>query len=312
MRLASVTFHGKESQVGGAQIPALAFKKWCDILGHESDYIDYYSMTDKTMLNQYDGVFFCNPVNDKILAESRLIIPFVSMIHAEVDKHLIIDNANDEAEAVVVIGENYWNFHNQILWYPCCFPEYLLKDNDVFRDYKHGLVYSARLSTVKNAIILASLTRYPPFMNEVEFVDVYGEYNTAWYKDAIESIDPNWNRIPGIYDISNFEATKGRLQKYSYFWDVSCIPSCKFEMLRLNLAAVEALKFGCIPIVDKRYTPKITHEFTIDLKEVSNGLHLRVVRDRILKHAHLYCGYELVKKQVKKIIGVFSENHNSN
>jgi hypothetical protein len=309
-RLASVTFNGKKEQVGGAQIPALAFKKWCDILGIDCDYIDYNNLWDKQELNNYTGVFFCTPINYSILNECKLNVPFVSMIHAEFDKKLIIDEANDQAEAIAVIGFNYWDCFKpkQLYWHPCTLPEYLLTGDEVFEKNKSGLIYAARLSKWKNALLLSALTKYQPFMDIVEHVTVYGEANREWYENAIEILDPNWTRIKGIYSINDFEESKNRFEKFNLFWDVCGNKNYKIKIPRINLAAYEAMKFGVIPIVDQTNTPPSTDYFTIDLNKLGQDINrINIKRALLVEGArYKFYGYNQVKQQVSQIIEVLT------
>jgi hypothetical protein len=306
MKIASVTFSGSKEQVGGAQIPALAFKKWCDIFNIECDYLNYNDIWDKRELNNYNSVFFCTPINNTILKECQLTIPFVSMIHAEFDKKLVIDDANDKAEAIVVIGINYWDCFKpkQLYWHPCTLPEYLLTGDEVFNDDKSGLVYAARLSKWKNALMLSALTKYKPFMNIVNHVTIYGEANRAWYEDAIEILDPNWTRVRGIYSINDFEETRNRFENFKLFWDVCGNKNYKIKIPRINLAAYEAMKFGGIPIVNQINTPESTHPFTIDLNMLENDINIiDYKREYMLAGAsYKFYGYNQVKQQVSRII----------
>ena len=300
MKLASVSFHHLPEQIGGAHIPAVAFKEWCDELGVECDLVCY---KQGQSFEGYDGVFFCTP--PALDAIVNIDVPFIVMIHAEFDQ---FDwRVMNMAKAVVVIDQEdkYWDFNNSIYWHPCCRPSHLLKGDEVFDVQREGVLYAARLSTWKNAAMLVAISEQAGF-RYFGGVTIFGKANNDEYGKFVRSQKhDNVKFVDGIY---THEQLIPHYKSNLMFWDVSGTHDYKIEIKRLNLAAFEAMKYGCIPIVDPRTVPDVINEFAIDyrnLLDVSSHYysHRRTKMLNLAKTS--YFGYEAVKKQVNKIIGEF-------
>lgn len=314
MHLASVSFYDERHQVGGAQIPAKAFVKWCVILGIKCDYIAWHKLEDKTQLNKYDGVFFATPITNTILMQSKLTVPYVAMIHAEFDIAESNFEAMEGGKAVIMIDmdKEYWDYSRQLFWHPCTYPEYLLTVEDVHRMFgltwqRQGLVYAARISTWKNALLLAGLSRYEPFRKNVGPIHVYGKANKNDYDYHIKLLDPVWTRHDELFSIENFGETEDRLSEFDLFWDVSGTPEYRLDIKRINLAAVEAMKFGVVPVVDKRSTHPKTHHYTIDINDIHRPRYMETTRKIMLSGVlGSHMSYTAVKQQVENIIEVLT------
>jgi len=306
MKLASVTFSGRPDQVGGAQIPAKAFQKWCKIFNIECDYL-IWENTTPFELNNYDGIFFCTvPTDDQVV---DINVPYICMIHAEFD---IPTNAIHKAISLVVIQKDYWGYPNELPWYPCVFPEYLLKGDEIWSTNKSGLLYSARITTWKNATLLAGLTRYKPFLDFYGPVYISGKANHDHYQESIDLIDPNWTIISGLFDINHFGKVRAKHYEKSTYWEVFGTPKNRIQIPRFNLSAVEAMKFGLVPIVDKRSTPNHTNIYTIDINDIGDYHRINDYRKRMMEILpNSPYGYDAVYKQIQNILEVFSNECNN-
>lgn len=293
MKIASVSFHSNPNQIGGAHVPAVAFKEWCDILGVKCDLVFGYED-----LYKYDAVFFATPPDERAL---ELKIPYVVMIHAEFDKYN--SDVMDRALSIVVIDQTmkYWPFLNQIYWHPCCQPKYLLKGDEVFDDYKKGTLYAARVSTWKNANTLAAYSNLNIFQECYGPVTILGKANKSYYGEFVNSSLSNVCRIDRLF---NPDEEILRYQQAEFFWDVSGTRDYRLPIKRLNLAAFEAMKYGCIPIVDKNTVPKALHDFVIDFRSMlDNKVYSKALGKVMLSKAETeYFGYYQVQKMVMEII----------
>lgn len=301
MKLASVSFHHLPEQIGGAHVPAVAFKEWCGELGVECDLVCY---KQGQSFEGYDGVFFCTPPALDVII--NLDVPFVVMIHAEFDQ---FDwRVMSLAKAVVMIDpeDRYWDFDNRIYWHPCCRPSHLLKGDEVFSSPpRDGVLYAARLSTWKNSAMLVALSEQDMFQRYLGPVTIFGKANNDEYGKFVRSQKHDHVKfVDGIY---THEQLVPHYKSNLLFWDVSGTHDYRIEIKRLNLAAFEAMKYGCIPIVDPRTVPDAINEFAIDYRELFDGRYYGWHRDKMLELAKTsYFGYEAVKKQVTKIIEVFN------
>lgn len=333
MKIASFCFHLKKEEVGGAQVPAIAFKKWCDILNVDCDLVgmgDNFSedipvpiinIEDESELNEYDAVFFSTPGKitispfnfDKVTAKKAV------MFHAEFDNRIypaFSECAARKDMKKIVIGKKYWGFKQELLWYPCCLPEYLLTEDIVSKDTyfnnedRSGLIYQARLSSWKNSNMLAFLSKSSNFKESVENkIDIVGNFNNENYSEFVNDIKPDIsieNKIYNGYDFQN----KRYLSGYNWFWDVSGTPLYKLNLKRFNLSAVEAMRFGCVPIIKKDSLFFEAQKFSIDYEEI---FHNTKLLGNISQNASRYhmaevlldeteYNYNSVMKQISNII----------
>lgn len=276
-KIASFCFNTEKENIGGAQVPAVAFKRWCDILNIQcelvtnkkiiSEYLPEFKIIKSAEeLNDFDAVFFSTPGK---LDFEAIQIPFTVMVHAEFDKNFYADSFYESTKFsnfVTVIGENYWNFRHQNIWYPCCLPEYLVNDRRVRCDNKDGVVYSARLSTWKNAHLLALLSKDSRFIEKFGEVKIFGKANKSKYSKRINAIDEDINEE--IYNGYDIQESRLKFSQYKYFWDVSGNFNYNIKLLRFNLACVEAMKFGCVPIIKPQSVPEKFRDYCINIYDI--------------------------------------------
>lgn len=301
MKFASVTFNHLPNQIGGGHVPAVAFKEWCGILGHECDILDF---SEGNVIKGYDAVFYCTPP----LLDTQLPLdgaPYVVMIHSEFDDYR--RSIMDGAKAVIIIDrdDKHWDFNNRIYWHPCCRPKYLLHGGEVFNNDREGTLYAARVSTWKNANTLAAFSNLKHFKNMFGPVKIYGKANNSEFGNFVHSAKQDTLIFDALFTNEELE---DEYKSNEWFWDVSGTNEYKLEIKRLNLAAFEAMKFGCIPIVDKDCVPPEIMRFALDFRDVTDILSKWEVRNKraeMLNAAKTeYFGYNAVKKQVEQIIRV--------
>jgi hypothetical protein len=275
-------------QVGGAQVPAVAFKEWCELLGHTcklfsafpgylSDDIPHpvWRLNNASELDDFDAVFFSTFGDFDF---ENMTVPFTFMVHAEFDindgNQLLINKTSKLplCKFVTVIGLDYWGFEKQKLWYPCCMPEYLIDGTEEAQKNKNGLLYAARISSWKNLDILARLSNDEKFKSFAGEIKVFGAANKSQYYDLVMSNKPDFTIDNSVFSVYDVEQIKERNSQFKYFWDVNGTTEYKIELKRVNLACVEAIKFGCIPIVDFNTIPEFMKHFCIDISDVENGI----------------------------------------
>lgn len=300
MKLASVSFNCNPEQIGGGHVPAIAFKEWCIFLGHECTLINGNHVPDESYYDKFDGVFFATPPKKGYCVPSK--IPYVVMIHAEFDSY--DDTIMDGAKAVAVIDQklNYWKFKNQKYWHPCCSPRHLLTGAEVFRKRKGGLLYAARVSTWKNANTLMALSNINDFQLMYGPISIYGKANNNEFGKLVNGAKSLLvNRVDSLFNPDDLNYSE-----YEFFWDVSGTNEYKIKIPRLNLAAFEAMKHGCIPIVDKNAIPESLWNCVIDIGDLFNNVDLNEIRNNIIDGAKFkYYGFNHVRNQVEEIIKEF-------
>lgn len=294
MKLASVTFHGDKSQVGGAQIPALAFKKWCGIFGISCDYLASPSIDE---LCEYTGVFFCTPPNWELV---KHIDNYSLMIHTEFDPYSRY--VMNKAKSIVCIDSLYWSYPNSIEWHPCTLPEMLLNGSESFPDWddRAGTIYSARVSTWKNANVLKAYTNLTAFNEIYGPVSIYGKANNSGFGRFVKDTLGCVQHIDSVYDINSMALHHKR---HKFFWDVSGSTSYTADIKRLNLSCFEAMKSGCIPIVNMDFVPDEVKDFCIDFREVHKEHDFNsMLRNMVQGAVDRYYGLAQIRQNVLKII----------
>lgn len=293
----SVCFHPEEEQVGGSQVPAYAFKDWCKILKVRCG-VTY------NIDNDCDWMFLstAGQIHENYL--NKIEVPFAMMIHAEFDNDIYpnIDHLLDHemCKLVVVIGEGYWITNQpQLYWHPCTLPYYLMADHTQFdNSNRYGLLYAARISSWKGINKLAALSQFKYFQNEVDNrIDIYGKQSSDF---VIEK--GNYNMMNERYNIYDFEKMGHLYSRYKYIWDVSGTAEYTMPIKRLNLAAVEAMKFGCIPIADSDTCYPFANKWIVNL-EKGFPANYRLAQEKMKKEVlkSPIC-YNSVKQQVENII----------
>lgn len=307
MKIASYCFHLRKDQVGGAQVPAVAFMHWarnfgiaCDLVtsrafipnsGISEDISKHYQVKiidSEDELNEYDAVFFSTPdvFGGSNFDFNKITIPRASMAHAEFDSELYggperFHSIMSTADVPIVIGEGYWPGlrAKEKLWYPCTLPEYLLRD--AVLSEADGIMYAARLSDWKNAHLLGLLSKIRKFRDSVHRrIHVYGKANRADYAFLLQDIAPKWTSREGVFSVYDLLEIQSRNSQYKFYWDVSGRDSYWFKLKRLNLAAVEALRYGQIPIAWKDQVPAELRNLIIPVENIlSNPSYLHSISE---------------------------------
>lgn len=300
-----VTFHPEPMYIGGAQVPSYAFHEWCEEIGIDSCVIRY---DDVNKMNECDWVFFGTPgrmnsIGEYVFPLERLSVPFAVMIHAEFDKDIYSQFgeflSHPLRRCVVTIDTDYWNLEKKFYWHPCTLPSYLLKEEHEFdNSNRYGILYAARVSSWKGINKLSALSLFKDFNESVDYrIDVYGEKTSDFQVE-----DGNFNWKKKAFSIYDELETERRNSQYKYFWDVCGTPSYKMPIKRLNLAAVEAIRYGCIPIGDHETIYPYARKFCISLesgfpKDFYSSQ--QRMKEEVLKSP---MSYESVKSQVIRVI----------
>ena len=302
----TICFHGNKDEIGGGQIPAFAFHEWLGIFGIESKIgfeID----------NDADWLFLATPGRMMEELIKDIEVPFAMMIHAEFDVNIypslpkLLKNSN--CKLIVVIGEQYWDFDQpQLYWHPCTLPYYLMTEGDNFdNSNRYGLLYSARISKWKGINKLSALSKFKPFLDSVDHrIDVFGKQTSDFI------IEPgNYTLVNKGVDIYDKKSICNLYRQYKYFWDVSGSKEYDIKIKRLNLAAIEAMKFGVIPIADGKTAYPFSKKFMIDLENGFPGDFVfaqEKMKEDVLNSP--IC-YDAVEKQVKNIIDFMESDSGS-
>jgi len=300
-----ISFNDRPEQIGGAQIPAYAFKAWMDIFGIESEIV---TTPDEAVGADWYFLATPGPFNG---GAWELDAPFALMAHAEFDSQLYKDFGwylgHPNCKLFVTITD-FWGWINKpkLHWHPCTHPDYLLTEGTIFnKDFKEGIIYAARISRWKSPNLLAALTKYGPFMEAVDNqVHIIGKPSSDFEID-----EGNYIRIDTRYDSRKVSDTKKMFSVYKYFWDYASHPEISNRYKRLNLAAYEAISEGCIPVVNPKYTDPSAIKFGIDLtKGFPNTRREYILRQDYMKEVMINKGlsYNGVKDQVVKIVEFMS------
>jgi hypothetical protein len=364
MKLASVSFHWKKEEVGGAQLPAAAMTSWAKRLGVTADNLaftksgkpskkfvqpmegirTFRSRDFYDVVNSYDAVFFATPGAIKGPDNyehnfKRLTVPFVTMIHGEYDLGLYAVGGVDQivhhsmCKALVVMGEDAMPVWEEQLkpgrmlpFHPCTLPDLLLREDTQWpAEERSGLLYAARMTTVKHPAILAKLTRDDSFMAVCDnTVDVHGIAPIYHIEKNVSSLNPQWNRFPGFYNLYDVQTVRQMFNRYAFYWEVFGSRSHQWRFRRYNLSGIEAISAGCIPIVNPRYAPAphktLSFSASLDpfadwsVAEVVDQLkaireHLPQVQARMRKVIlNSWMSYEGVKKQAASVLDALSDS----
>jgi len=329
MKIASVTFNPLTKNVGGGQIPAIAFKEWCDIFGIDCDVVgvlDQVTIGDKIspdvniilesthflMLNYYDAIFFSTPIINSSANIEDIRKPFVVMIHGENDSKLYGQNTIDDMfnnpsfiDTVHIDVDKYFKEPSTLYWHTCCSPKDLIQ-KPIKPKYGNGILYAARITRWLNPELFIYIT------SNLITTDnhMYGHCLEQNLEDKIVSEGSNIRQR-----LKPFKRGEQYNNKTSLFWDVAGYYGRPFNMKRLSLSAYEGLKKGRIPIVGKGNAPKLfdglvleIDQYNFDLKKFmsdydffieNNCVILSKISERLIT-SHL--GYNGVKYQVKRIL----------
>jgi len=295
MKLASISFHWKTDSVGGAQLPAASMTAWANRLGVPAHNIAFTKSGKPSkafvqpteglntfptrefynVVNSYEAAFFATPGPAKGPDNydqyfKSLSIPFVVMIHGEYDLGLYSAGGVGQivhhpmCQALLVMTEDsmpVWQRHLQprrmLTFHPCTLPDLLLREDTEWNSgERRGLIYAARLTTVKHAPLLAELTCHDSFMAACDnTVDVHGVAPIFHIEKNCEFPNRRWQRFPGFYNVYDVESVRRMFASYIFYWEIFGARTHKWRFRRYNLSAVEAITAGCIPIVNPQYAP---------------------------------------------------------
>lgn len=324
-KIASVTFSPKRANIGGAQIPALAFKAWCDILGVECcaigisaddiniDITNYHTILHPAQvefLNGFDAIFFQTPTINCEFDISQIKKPFVLMIHDENDMALYgIDNINsyvkhEMCRGLVHIdldGDYYKDLHKKrMYWHPCGMPDDLYK-TVVKPRTSHGILYAARVSSWKNPVLFASVAaKNKDLFNNSAYM--FGNvHNGILASKILSTAETNVEISFGYFDKKKAYKTDTGL-----FWDVCGTSDNKMVIKRMNLAAFEAVNNGFMPIVNPNAIPKQLRGIFIEVNSMNFS-----TSDFRRQVSHYFDNRSLYWQQINKTMANSYASYNS-
>jgi len=251
MKIASISFYDLKTQVGGATVSAVAFKKWCDILGFDCD---IRCGKENIQIKNYDAVFFSTPIPrtpsfgyatyEELIKLSNIAYkPFALMIHVEDDMNKYGDNLqmfnNENCKALVNIDEKadyFKDWHeNRIQWNPCCEPKFTTPRSTP--QVTESIIYSARVTPWKNAHLLIAFATQHGLQYQV-----YGRIDNQDYANK--------------YNIKSIQYDRHELKHFGdLYWGVCGNETNRMLVKRVELAAFEALSHGLMPIVNANAIP---------------------------------------------------------
>lgn len=264
-RIGIVNFNSAPGQIGGGQVPAVAFYNWCKI--HQADAV----MMEGPGFERCDWYFLVTPGSFKGSASYKFQpdAPFAVMVHAEMDKDLYDDfsyyiNHNLCRLVVTIFEPRYWKgvVNKPMLhWHPCTLPEYLIKPGHKFDNAnRSGMISASRISKWKGLDYLATFSMLKEFRDKVDHrIDVYGDAN------KYVPIDGDYN-VFGRHNVYDHSGTVKLFSQYKYFWDAIWHEDLTDSYHRLNLSAFEGIYCGCIPFVRSPYTAPWALKFAVDVR----------------------------------------------
>ena len=291
MRIACVSFYWGENEIGGAQVPAIALADWFKRLGLEADAVGftgtgkpgkrfvkpsipitlYKNKEYAEALNSYDFIIFVTYGMRKDFNNNHskyfdpIKTPFMGIIHGEGDPKLYLDyeiiDLHPYNKGYIITSDDSFEHFKYLKKpkykiYPLTLPDYLLKSEDKWIDNPTGLVYAARLTSLKWINLLAEYSKSQTFRDTVGPIDVYGTAPIWHIEDKInKEIQPQWNRYDKFYSVYDIAANKEKLGKYKFYWEVFGNRRWKFYLRRLNLSAAEAISCGCVLIANPLSVP---------------------------------------------------------
>ena len=305
----------------------------------------YSVYEDQRVLNGFDSVFFSsvgqrpNRNTVELLEVAGLHRPFAIMAHGEGDhrayRYGIQEIANHpHCRGVAVVSQEAANDLDlklpRMVFYPCTLPSYNLQGKHQWArsEETRGLVYAARLVNYKTPQVLAQLTCNDDFLEacdgEVAVYGVPAGRSGAQLEGKCNAYNPRWTRYNGTqpvgyYDVYNWKLITSMYKSRRFYWDVFRVKGVNNYFRRWNLGAMEAARFGVIPVVNPRMAPEWTHDFSVlvdpeswtadavahQMQTVNDNLdHYRsLMRERLLDGPYSFAS---VQRQVRDILSVLS------
>lgn len=248
MKIASVTFSPLKENVGGAVIPAIAFKQWCDYFNRsfnkfesfkdidcevvgiipenikpiEHDFVssDMLITSNISVLNDYDAIFFNTPPIYVDWFDPDIIKkPFIIMIHGELDyqlygRELILSFL----EHPKCVGQAHIdpNRDDGFFWHPCTQPGKLI-NRTIQNRTGAGMVYAARIRNWLNPDLFLNITNQLSDIIGVSTMmgPIAGKHVNRIRKLAARS---KTNLNLGAFSQNTFFNLNRKI--YSLYWDV--------------------------------------------------------------------------------------------
>lgn len=224
-------------------------------------------------LNKFDFVIFSSAGSntDKKVQKSGLKpwwfeqlksvnVPFAVQAHSELDeKDMVFKDEffnHPMFRLFLPIVHNIWeNMPNGRTHAYLCHKSTIERKNFTKRNL---IVSTGRLTSTKR---IKELVMKSPEIKEAGFlIDVYGPQSSYFYFKDLMLVNPGFWCYKGSFKNSE-EILDEVLGSAMYHWNVRCFKRGKRKNIepRLEIATVEALERGCIPIVHKDSTPKAFH-----------------------------------------------------
>lgn len=286
MKIASVTFRNPIYESGGATVPAFAFKDWCDLYNFECD-IKINPRSDE--LHEYDYIFFATPPLKELPFNWHDIKkPFSVMIHVENDLNIYNLNCfkHKNCHSLITIDENYRGFDNLhkniIIWYPCCRIKYL--SIPINPSSSNSIVYAGRITHWKNAHIAKRLG-----------AEIHGRIDDFNYaeKHNIKSSQYVESEISEI------------LKRHGLFFSICGNEKNKMLTKRIDLACVEAIHHGLMPVVNKNAIPELLKGafIEVDLESSDDDIKGEILNYLVNKSER----WAIMLKKYGKFLSIFSD-----
>lgn len=317
-RIASVCFSPSKENIGGAQIPAVAFYQWCALLGYNCDLIgvggskevffpfEFTRLEDlASKLNNYTHVFFSTP-DLPIEITEKLTVPFSIQVHRDSDFELY---GSENVEALIehplrklfihIDANDSWDIDRKCFWHPNALPQNL--PGALATKYptcRDGLLYLARITPWKGSVEFAEFAKKyhgPSFMA--------GPENIPGRVSDVKAANPDLGIQVGPIDPRDVQKY---MQKFLFFWD-AFKPE---KIIRMDLTGWEAISCGSIPIVNPESVPDFVMDFALDvtdpnLLDLIGKIESDYIQESIARQtsaAHSPGGFHSIKNLVSKMI----------
>jgi hypothetical protein len=224
-------------------------------------------VTSFDQLNDYDFIIFSSAGSNNDKKDPwwfdelpKIKIPFAVQCYSELDEKMMLYKdrffEHPMFRLFLPIAENMWHVMPDIPThiYPCLQSEIKVREFD-----KESIVASTcRLTSTKRIGEFVSMAAR---FSDIGFrTQVWGAESSYFYTKAIKEINPGHWEYKGLFTPDDLDDVMGPV---AYHWNCrSFRVRCKFSP-RFEIATVEALERGCIPIVEHASTLKEYHDHLI-------------------------------------------------